>query len=68
MTRSFACENCGTVDIDTSVDDSKTICYECENGHWHGLFEKEQFDPNVHMVDNTKSIHDEDDKGVPSFG
>lgn len=67
MTTTFACTNCNTIDIDPSGD-SDGLCFECKNGHWHGLFEKEEFDPNVHMVDNTASVHDEDDLGVESFG
>lgn len=67
MTRTFSCVQCGTVDIDTSLDNEQTLCYECTNGEWHGMFEKEQFDPKLHLVDNEESVHDEDPFGVESF-
>ncbi len=63
----FACTQCHTVDIDTSIDSSATLCTSCSTGQWHGLFEQETFDPMKHTVNNEESNSDLCDLGVPSF-
>lgn len=68
--RTFACNQCGSVDIDTSVDNNQELCFACQDnsGEWHGLFEREQFDPDTHTdVDNEATQWDESPDGVPSF-
>lgn len=65
MTRTFACEKCNHVDVDISIDGDRTLCYQCETGEWHGLFEREEYDPNSHNVDNVEV--DDGDDGIPSF-
>lgn len=65
---SFMCEQCGTVDIDTSIDSSARICTRCSTGEWHGLFEEEHFDPDTHHVNNASSSDDPFSDEGPSFG
>ena len=65
MARSFTCEKCNVVDVDISINQDQTICYQCDTGEWHGLFEREEFDPDVHDVDNVET--DDGDHGIPSF-
>lgn len=64
----FACTQCGTVDIDVSVESDSSLCYACRTGEWHGMFEKETFDPSIHNVNNQPSDSDDEDGGSPSFG
>lgn len=68
MAVTFSCTECGSVDIDTSVDKDQTLCYACRTGEWHGLFEREEFDPSTHDVHNRTSDSEDDTLGSPSFG
>lgn len=66
MAITFTCTECNSVDVDTSPEANQTLCYECRTGEWHGLFEKERFDPAVHDSHNSESDFD-DEYGSPSF-
>lgn len=68
MARTFSCTQCGTVDVDVTSNQEGDLCYECLNGEWHGMFEKERYDPNIHDVDNVKVDQDDSELGVESFG
>lgn len=68
MAVTFSCVKCQSVDIDTSPDKDQTLCYACSTGEWHGMFERETFDPSIHDVHNETSDSESDDLGSPSFG
>lgn len=55
----FVCCNCGCVDTVFAGGDGNT-CTECLTGEWHHMFEKEQFDPSCHTVDNAHNTQYQD--------
>lgn len=63
----FVCDQCGCVE-----DSSLTMgfvgpggqCSECHDGEWHHVFDKVQYDPNVHRDVSNRNQGDYD----PSFG
>lgn len=61
----FACEKCNTIDMYSMADNTNNVCSECSTGQWHGFFDKEQFDPSIHTVNNRASTRETE---VPSFG
>ena len=44
----FQCEECGNVDLDLTPDNSATLCTRCSTGDWHGVFEEEKYNAEVH--------------------
>lgn len=63
MAKSFRCTECGCVDIDISTEQDQELCYQCMHGDWHGLFEREDFDDDLH----DSSYEPADDLGDHSF-
>jgi len=50
MTDSFVCDQCGCVDNIFATQQrtaGRYLCSECQDGHWHGNFPKEAYDPEV---------------------
>lgn len=50
----FACSKCGTVDATTLDPDNTGLCTACRTGDWHGIWERESFDPAVHRGVNNR--------------
>lgn len=68
----FICENpeCRAVEntalawwwICETGTDNKAVCSECREGKWHGLFEKQTYDPEVHRVQFDGRTHLTDER------
>lgn len=57
---SFVCDECGTVDLVciTPKQNGRWLCAECATGSWHGIFQKEKYDPSKHKNVTNRSNGD----------
>lgn len=66
----FVCDKCGCVDA-VACSPSRGdgwLCSECRTGSWHGIFEKSEYNPDVHHDVINRENHGYDEYGEVDFG
>lgn len=64
----FCCDQCDNLDHlrATEISNGVMLCFRCQRGEWHGLFEERKYCPETDKVINrpNNGLHMEE----PSFG